>query len=247
MTPLLSTDRPLRFLLTIALPIIILSGMFYLAGKTLEVRPPARPAITGYGEGKVAAKPDTVEVTLGVQTGRQPTADRTMDLLTQRMDAILKELKAQGIEEKDITTTGLYLYPAYDWIDGQQVSRGFEASENVIVTVRDITKAGETISVATKAGANQVTGVRFYIQDITALRRQARTDAIAKAKEDAEMLANDMGVRLGRLAAINEASSAPTGQPYMRADGMGGGGGGVPVPAGEQELLVSVTLTYEVR
>lgn len=215
----------------------------------IEVRPPARPAITGYGEGKVMAKPDTAEVTLGVQTGRQPTAERAMELLTQRMDAILAQLKQQGIEEKDISTTGLSLYPAYDWVDGQQISKGFEASENIIVKVRDISKIGQTINTSTKAGANQVNGVRFYLQDITQLRREARKAAIAKAKEDATQLAGDMNVTLGRLAEINEQTSGAVNPMYDRAMGMGGGEGGssVPVPSGEQELTVSVSLTYELR
>lgn len=242
-----TTDRLARMLLFIVLPIIVLSGLFYLGGKAIEVRPPARPSITGYGEGRVTAKPDTAEVTLGVQTGRQPTAERAMELLTQRMDAVLNKLGELGIERKDMSTTGLSLYPAYDWIDGEQIAKGFEASENVVVTVRDITKVGQSISVATKAGANQVMGVRFYLKDTTALRREARTTAITRAKEDALQLAADMDVTLGDLAEINEQVSGMTNPMYYRGEGYGGGGGEVPVPAGEQELVVSVALTYQLR
>lgn len=246
MNTLPSTNWLLKVLLIIVLPVIILWGLFYIGGKAIEVRPPARPAITGTGEGKVMAKPDTAEITLGVQTGRQPTADTAMALLTQHMDAVLKKLQEQGIDAKDISTTGLSLSPAYDWINGEQIAKGFEASENVVVTVRDIAKVGQTMTASTQAGANQVTGVRFYLQDSTQLRREARTQALAKAKEDALQLAGDMHVTLGRLADITEQTSGGVQNPMMYGEGMGGGGS-VPVPSGEQELVVSVSLTYELR
>lgn len=238
-------DRHLGYLFAIAFAAVILSGLFYLGGKAIEVRPPARPAITGSGEGKVTAKPDTAEIALGVQTGRQPTAERAMEILTQRMSAVFTQLKRHGVEDKDISTTALSLYPAYDWEDGRQIPKGFEASENAIVTVRDIANVGQMISASTRAGANQVTGVRFYLQDIATLRRQARAQAIANAKDDAAQIAGELGAALGRLAEITEQPSGPSRAQFLKGEGAGGGSD--TVPSGEQQLAVTVSLTYELR
>lgn len=241
-----------QILLTIALPTAVVLGAFYIAGKYVETRDRPQLSVTGIGEAKLSAEPDLAKITLGVQTGRQPTAPEAMNTLRQGMSAILAALREQGIEAKDVQTSNLSLYPASDWIDGEQVPRGYEASQNVTVTVRDITKTGDTISAATSAGANYVSGAQFTVADVAALRSQGRSDALARAREEAEKLARELGMRLGALVGFAEDISPYDAAPYGK--GMGGygsaegmGGGSIDMPAGEQEYTVRVYLTYRLR
>lgn len=228
---------------------VVLGGAFFVAGQNVENR--SDPAtITVSGEGKVSAVPDIASLSFGVQTGRQETAQAAMEKLSTDMNAIMDAVKATGVEEKDIRTESLHLSPAYDWDEGTRVPRGFEASQSLRVKVRDLTKVGDVLSAATNAGANQAGGVSFTIDEPEELQREAREEAIEDAKEKAKELARDLGVTLGELKGFNEGGGAI---PMYRKDfammeaGIGGGGGAPPMPAGEQEVQVNVSLTYEVR
>ncbi len=232
---------------------VALGGFLFITGQLISARQQARlgsPAtISVQGMGKVFAAPDIAVLNFGVNTGRQATAARTLEVLTEQMDAIIAAAMEQGIEEKDIATQYLYLNPAYDWIDGQQISRGFEANQNLSVKVRDVEKIGAVLSAAANAGANQIGGVTMTVDKPEELQRQAREQAIADAREKAGVLADDLDVRLGRITSFVEGAQAGTPAYNMAyAEGMGGmGGGGLPVPAGEQEITIYVTLSYEVR
>jgi len=234
------------------LPIIValILGSAFIVGQNIEVR--GAPAmISVSGEGKVTANPDIAALSFGVQTGRQETAQIAMEQLSKSMNAVIEAVKAQGIEQKDIKTESLSLYPAFDWTDGEQIPRGFEANQSLRVKVRNLEKIGSVLSAATAAGANQAGGVSFTIDDPEELLAEARSLAIDDAKEKAANLAGKLGVTLGKLKGFGEGGAynpLPMYEGVMMDRGMGGGGGSaIPVPTGEQDVRMSVTLTYEVR
>ncbi|PIR49965.1 hypothetical protein COU79_02050 [Candidatus Peregrinibacteria bacterium CG10_big_fil_rev_8_21_14_0_10_54_7] len=236
--------------LRLALPTTVVWGLFFLAGNYIESTPRPQAAISGIGETKVAEKPDIASVTLGVQTGRQESSQEAIETLEEQMNAVLGAVKALEIPEGDIQTSGFSLYPAYDWIEGEQVPRGYEASQNVTIKVRNPGKVGDVIGAATKAGANNVSGIQFLMDDMATLRDRARSESIAKAKKQAEDLAEELGMSLGKLTSYGEDISSFPDTGYGKG-GYGGGGGTVmaesPVPIGEQEFTLRVYLTYELR
>jgi uncharacterized protein YggE len=227
--------------------VALLLGGAYLAGKLVESRPdPA--TITVSGEGRVTAVPDIAELRFGVQTGRQPTAQAVMESLQKAMTAVIDSVRAQGVEEKDIRTESLWLNPAYDWTEQGRIDRGYEANQNLLVKIRDLTKIGSVLTAATAAGANQIGGVQLTIDDPETLRTQAREEAIVEAQQKAQLLASQLGVVLGTLRGFSEGGGFPPIVPlYERAIPMAAGGDELPVPTGEQEIHVTVNLTYEVR
>ncbi len=230
---------------------VLIAGVCFIIGKNIEVRGymPVQVSVTGIG--KVAAAPDIAELSFGVQTGRQKTAQLAMEKLRTDMDAIVEAVKKAGIEEKDIRTESLWLNPAYDWVDGVQVARGFEANQSLRVKVRDLELIGKVLSDATAAGANQAGGVSFTIDDPELLKAQAREEAIADAKEKAKVLADQLGKSIDKLQAYAESEYGSPMPPMMYERSMAmdayGGGGAVPVPAGEQEINVNVMLTYVLK
>lgn len=91
----------------------------------------------------------------------------------------------------------------------------YTATNSVEVTIRNLDSAGKVLSAATAAGANQLYGVRFEIEDPSALQGEARKKAVEDARARAERLAQLAGVKLGPAVSITELD--------------GGGGGPVPM------------------
>lgn len=241
------TLRPPVWALLLA---VILGGAFYVGGKQIEQRAQNLVTISVTGEGKVSVAPDIAELMFGVQTGPQTTAKQAMAKLERDMKAVLKAVKDMDIEEKDIRTQQLWLNPLYDWSNGHQTLRGYEANQQLTVKVRDLDKVGDVLSRVTQVGANQVGGVNFTVDDPEDAQADARQEAIAEAKLKAGRLAADLGMQLGKVRGFSEGGWVPPVMPLGR--GVGGGGDmamekALEVPAGEQEIVVQVTLVYELR
>ena len=117
------------------------------------------------------------------------------------------------------------------------------------VKIRDLEKVGTIIEKAGSLGANQVGGLNFTIDEPEELRQQARIKALENAKTKAESLAQVAGVNVGRLVSFSENSyiPGPIYLDYAKSEAMGLGGGGAPaVEPGSQDIVINVTVTYEV-
>lgn len=233
--------------------VALVAGGLYVAGKYVETRHMDQFTISVQGQGKVSAVPDIATLNFGVQTGRQKTADGAMQILTTNMTKVIDAVKAAGVEEKDITTQYLSLNPAYDWNEGRRIDQGFEASQSLVVKVRDLTKISNVLDAAVKSGANQAGSVGFTIDDPDVIREQAREEAIEDAKMKAEKLAMELGVTLGKMQGFWEDQGNYSGNMMMMRseaamDGYGGGGPTAPpIPAGEQDVYVNVNITYKIK
>lgn len=243
-----STSRGSWFLLAA----VALGGIFYMGGQKMaaveEHRTP--PSITVTGEGKVSAAPDIASLSFGVTTGRRTTAKEAISMLSTRMQAIMAAVEAAGIEEKDIASEQFSLSPEYSWTAERQTIIGYTANQMLRVKVRDLDKVSDVLAAATGAGANQAGDVNFMIDEPEEARAAAREEAIAQAKEKAEVIAKQLGLRLTKITGYNEDGGGyyPPSPYLMRAEAMSDGAqANVPLPAGEQDVMVNVSLTYELR
>jgi hypothetical protein len=231
---------------------VIIGGGFYLGGKWIEAKDHTPTTITVSGEGKIYSAPDIAELTFGVTTGPQRTAKQAMTMIKTSMDKVFKAVKDAGIAEKDISTEQFSLSPQYDWNEGRQTLRGYEARETLRVKVRDLDKVSDVLTVATDAGANQAGDVSFTIDDPEKVRAEARQKAIDQAKAKAVTLAKELSMSLGDIKGFSEGGGY-TPPIYMRSavkmDAAGGApeSAAVPLPAGEQEVNVQVSITYELN
>ena len=201
------------------------------------------------GEGKVYAKPDIALITLSVVTDGATVAS-VQDKNTKKMNSVIDFLKKSGIEDKDIKTTNYQLYPQYNYnYNSSKVPQiiGYQITQSVEVKIRNLDKVGEILEGSVDAGVNQVFSLYFKVDQDEALKSQARELAITDAKKKAVETAQQLGIRLGKLSGFTEGSSYPTPYPvYEKAAGMGGGGATPDIQTGENEILVNVTLTYEI-
>lgn len=222
------------------------------AGSRIPIR-----QISVSGEGKVAVKPDVALFHAGVLTQAKKAWEAQVQNST-RSNAILGFLKTQGIEEKDVKTIGYSISPQYRYFETSGALRrppeiiSYEVRHTLEVKVRDLTKLDALLEGVVASGVNEVSAVRFGIDDEEGVRAEARKKAIDDARKRARTLARDLGVRMKRIVSFSESGE---GVPiYARASEAGFGVGGVAgeasapqVAPGEQEIRSMVTITYEFR
>ena len=199
--------------------------------------------------GEVFAAPDVANFSVSV-VKEAKTALEAQNQNAEAINKIVKFLKESGIEDKDMKTSGYNIYPKYDYLENRgQVFRGYEATQSLDVKVRKIDDAGKILSGAVEMGANQVGGINLAIDNEDALKRAARQAAISEAKQKAEELVKDLGVRLGKLVSFSESTGGYPISIYGLAKETGIGGGAVApdIQKGENKISVSVNLTYEIR
>jgi len=225
-----------------------------LAGAALAAEVPEPRTITVTGIGKIAAKPDIAVIATGV-TAQAPSAAEAMRQNTQRMAALFAALKAAGVAERDIRTSGLSLQPVYGRQNSGTLNSpphppkvvAFRASNQVSVRFRDLPNVGAVLDTLISAGANQINGIQFVVSDADNKRDLARSTATADAKRKAEIYLLGVGARLGKVLSIHEAGGfAPPRGPVM-ARAMAMESTAVPISPGEQQLSVSVTVVFEVE
>lgn len=144
-----------------------------------------------------------------------------------------------------------YPYPADKVCPPPEIS-GYTVNQTVSVKIRDFAKAGEILSGAVTNGANSVSQLSFGIDDRDKVESDARSQAIAKAEAKAEAVAKAGGFRLGKLLSIDEGYGGPIYyDKTMSADGWGGAmSEAAPAPsieAGSQDVIITVSLRYEIR
>jgi uncharacterized protein len=204
-------------------------------------------SVSGHGEVNVA--PDTASLAIGVDV-TQPTLSEAQAQATAQATAVIATLKAAGIADKDIQTTYYNITILRDTsrhADPNEIT-GYEITNQLDVTVRDTAILGKLLDDAVKAGANDVSGVSFYVDDQTAAAREARRLAVADARTKAEELATAAGLTLGPVVFITEGTQAPLLPMYPMPDGaMEKVAAPVPVESGSTTVAVDVSMVFELR
>jgi uncharacterized protein YggE len=203
---------------------------------------PAQHTITVSGSGKVTIVPDVARITLGV-TINKPTVKAVREAGAKAMTDVIAAIKGLGVADADIKTTDISLYPQYGNGSPQKIV-GYQMNEQVLVTVRDLDKAGDVVDAATAQGANAVNGISFESGDPVKAQDDARAAAVAAAKVSAQAMAKAGDVSLGGVVSITDAS--PT-SPIWYAPAAGAMKDlATPVQPGTQDLTATVTVVFAI-
>ena len=218
--------------------------------------------VTVDGKGEAYAVPDIAQFNFSVVSLKATVADAQKEAST-KINAITAYLKEQGVEEKDIKTSGYNVSPQYEWQQvtciaypcpsGKRVLKGYEVRQSTDVKVRDTAKAGDLLAEAGSRGATEVSGLTFTVDDEDAVQAEARAEAVADAKNKAELLAKSLGVRLGRVVSFGENNGGyPVPYYYDKAVGLGGASEArvavaPEISTGENKTVVQVSVPYELR
>jgi len=202
--------------------------------------------VTVNGMATIKAAPDEAVISLGVQT-EAATAQGAINQNAVRMMAVLQALIDQGISKDDIATSYVSLYPTYG-NTGMEIT-GYQASNSIDVTVRDMAKVGPVIDASVDAGANLTNGISFRLSDTNHGVNEALQAAVADARSKAETLAEAGDAQLGQVVTIVEVSSPSSVPPiyYERDMAFGAADGAVstPIQPPTLETQVSVSVTWE--
>ena len=215
--------------------------------------------ITVSGTGEAVAVPDLATFSFSA-TEVAKTVNVARDAATLSINKAIDLLKKSNIAESDIKTTGYSIAPKYEYsggdcnvyrcTTGKQIFIGYEVSQTVLVKVRDLNKVGQLFADISASGVKNIGDIAFTVESQELLKQQARNEAIAKARKQADDLAHSLGVKLVRISSFNEGGAYP--MPYYAKGGdmmeVSAVASPVPmVPVGEQKIVSSVSITYQIR
>ena len=219
------------------------------------------------GEGKIFAVPDIAAVSFSIITEAK-TSKEAQNQNSEKSKNITDFLKKENIEDKDIKTTGYGVYPQYGYarpcplefieqtspdyypcLDKTQKITSYQVNQSFEAKIRDLEKISTVLDGLVAAGVNQVNNLNFKVDKEEELKEQARKLAIDEAKEKARKLKKQLGISLGKIVNFSEGGYYPV---YFKAEALDGrndgvGGGGPEIPIGENEIVVNVTITYQIE
>lgn len=198
------------------------------------------------GTGRVSVVPDLADLRLGVSIAR-PTVEAARSVAGETMDAILAALDATGVARHDARTSLLSVHPRYDYRDGAPPAlTGYELSNVVEVTIRDLSRLTDIVDGTLRAGATSMDGLSFRVADPGPAERDARLAAMTEARARADVLAEAAGLSIVGVADIVEGPASYPPMPRIKAERMMLAAADVatPVEAGSTEVAVTVTVTY---
>jgi uncharacterized protein YggE len=206
---------------------------------------PAQPGarITVTGTGNVSGVPNQLMLSMGVQTSG-PSVAGALRQANGAVRAITRVLTHSGVSASSIQTSGLSIQPNYA---SSGAPSGYGVSEQLSVTLNDLSAAGTQISQAARAGGNAtvIDGVSLNLSDTGTLLASARAKAVADAKARASAYARALGRPLGSVISMSE---APPPQPVyplaVPASNAARAPAPVPVHPGSQQLSVTVTAVF---
>lgn len=209
-----------------------------------QTNPP--PAISVTGEAMVAAPPDLAMVDAGVTTEAR-TAREASDANNAAMGKVLLALKGMGLEEKAYQTSRLSLQPQYQPNrTGPNAITGYRASNRVTIKLRDVAKVAALIDALTGAGANDIGGINFSVEQPSKLLDEARAEAIADARRKAEVYARAAGVTLGAPLSITE-EGAPVPMRFRRMAADMAAAPQAAIATGEETLRIGVAVSWGIK
>ena len=130
--------------------LILIAGLTSLPGPAFAQEKLLR-TLTVSGRGVETIPTTLTQVRLGVEA-QGKTANQVQTEVARRSDAVVKLLKARGVEK--LQTTGISLNPIYSYTDNKQTLTGYGAA-NMVSFRLPTNQAGTLLDDAVKAGASR--------------------------------------------------------------------------------------------
>jgi hypothetical protein len=206
------------------------------------------PVITVSGEATSEQKSQIASYNAGVNE-ISDNKDQAIASVNEKVAAIIEAAKAFGIKAEDIKTQNINVYQMqeqyYDETGRQKQRAGqWQVNNAIEVKLRDVDRAGALADLLAKAGANQLYGPNFQLDDTREAEKELLSEAIEDARKKAEAVAAASGRKLGKVVSVTEGGIVSN-SPIMYAREAGGGGG--PAEPGTGTVYTSVTVVFELK
>lgn len=222
---------------------------------------PATDTITVNGSGEATLVPNVAKISFVVHNSAATVAEANQKTSTQANE-VIAYLKQQGIEAKHIRTAQYMVNEQYSYPNpcaagsvcptytGSPKVTGYDASESIEVTIRNTNTTGTILAGLADHGVQNVGGPNFTTDDPNAGYVAARAKAIDDAKIQAQMLAKQLGVRLGKIINYSDSNGGYPRPMLYEASVSAKSADAVTPPdiqTGQNTYNASVTITYEIR
>jgi uncharacterized protein YggE len=207
----------------------------------------ANPVINLTISETVETPPDIATFSTGVQT-MALTASVAVRANNRQMASVVARLKRLGIADRDIQTTQINLNQQFDYRDGQQIFKGYQASNMVNAKLRDLNKLGAFLDALAVDGATSFNGPTFGIDNDSSFQEAARDKVWATAMTRARSLARKAGYNDVRVLRVeeNDQGRGYTPMPMVvRASMNAAADKTTPIAPAELSVAASMSFTFE--
>ena len=239
-------DKSYYIIIALSVVLVLMSATIYAISQNgTEKDTENTISMSGYAEQKVV--PDTATLRIGAVV-QSETAKEASDENAAIMSAVMAELKALGLQDKEIQTSYVSVSPVYNYSTAQTIT-GYSASNSVQITTTKLDNLSEIIDRSTAAGANEIGSISFSVSDDKQeqLREDLVNEAVADASSKADMLAKSLGVEITgvQTSSISESDGPKVYYEYDMATATKGEGAvSTPIQPGESTVSTSVQVTY---
>ncbi|WP_136660303.1 SIMPL domain-containing protein [Nitratireductor sp. XY-223] len=239
--------------LAFAPALVLALAVLPLPALAAESDAPKPGIVSVTGEGTARLAPDMAVLTLTVMR-QEKTAREALDANNSAMAAVLASMRSDGVEERDLQTSGFTIDPQYFYPDrkdnepAQPVITGYRVMNTLTVRIRDLDNLGTILDKSVDLGVNQGGQILFTNDDPSAAITEARTQAMKDAVSKATTLVEAAGATLGRITDISEQQFRPQPLPVARAERalQATADAAVPVATGENAYKVNVNVSFEI-
>ena len=227
------------------------SLLFVSACNSQEVKTCSGPLITMTATGEIESIPDVAEVSLNVKS-RANDEIAALQSLSENIQKIINVLEGLNIEDEDIRTDSINVFPVYDQRNRQEIL-AYEASSRVYFKTYDLGKITELMSGVMAGSENLFSNITYSSTDKERLEDQARTAAFNKAQHKASLYAELANNDLGTICTITEGNvqMMPRRMDMMRQESMAMSAApknlSIPIKPGKITTTAQVTLVYQLE
>jgi uncharacterized protein YggE len=238
----------------IALFSLLFLFVFTCSGPVLAADVPDKysgPVVVVTASGTTTVAPDQARLYLAVVTTEKDLS-RAQSENSRTTQKVMDAVRALGIDNSHIQTSGFNIYPQYDYsTKSSGILMGYQVRNEITVIIKDISRVGLVLDGAVAAGANNVNHIAFEKANLDAAENEALLKAIARGREKAQVIAAAAQMNLGGLVSITEGYNASI-YPNIANIAMDsvkglGGAGQVPINPGELKITASVTMVYQLK
>ena len=263
------TEKNKQYLIILVSVLLIVLSIFLIFKSLSEIKnyrnSPMMNTITLEGEGEVNAIPDIAKISFTINQ-EALTSKEAQEKVSEIEEKVLTFLKENSIEDKDIKTQSISFYPKYEYrysakvsctefycppTPGKNVIVGYEANQNIEVKIRNTDDVGKIMQGLSELKVSQLDGPNFSIDDEEVLKIEARKKAILDARNQAKILAKDLGIRLGKVVSFSEGQDfyAPMYEKAIAQDSLMISRSSIApqIPKGENTIISKVYITYEIK
>ena len=211
--------------------------------------PALKNTIQVNGKSTIKVKPNIAYINMAVETENKD-AKLAQEANAKATNQVKTDIKTKyNITGTDISTRYYTVRPAYDYVEGKQIFKGYVVEHSLTITVRDLARVGEIVDTLVESGATSISNIQFEILDSDATYNLALQKAVENATSKATAIATTLGVKVAKPISITEQSGSvgiiERETNLLKQDAVAGSGGSTPIEQGEIEVTASILAVFQ--